>query len=64
MHTTGTREDFPKIQNLLKIAQFHVVGKKMCHMCAHQKIFRVSSKHISCLPKSILVHREHIPAEL
>ena len=39
MHTTGTRKRLLKIQNLLKIALFCVVGTKMCHMCAHKKIF-------------------------
>jgi len=39
MHTTGTHKRLLKIQNLLKIAIFCVVGTKMCNMCAHKKNF-------------------------
>ena len=64
MHTTGTRKRLLKIQNLLKIALFCVVGTKMCHMCPHKKNFGVSSINTSCLSKSILVGRKHFPATL
>ena len=54
----------PKFKTCSK-SQYFTLWAEKCATCVHIKnCFGVSSKHTSCLPKSILGSREHIPAEL
>ena len=63
-----TQQAHAKISEKFKIcskSHYFTVWAKKCATCVHiKKYFFVSSIHTSCLPKSILVPREHIPAEL